>query len=156
MSKSNIYYHFTSKEELALAVAEHWIEQHETMLTSLILQTNRSAEERMLEIFHALSDDLRDRSCQGGCPFLSLYMQTHSSTVRTRIRRFFSEQIPLIEQLLKQGMASNEFRSDLSVKETASLFISTIEGALMMAETSGDPQVVCETGQAMLRLLLKP
>lgn len=61
----------------------------------------------------------------------------HQGAIRKRISRFFLEQIPLIERLLQQGIDSGEFRQKIDPHKIALLFVTSLEGAVVLAETIG-------------------
>jgi len=155
VSKSNIYYHFKSKEELLLAVVEYWAHTYESALTALLEQPHRTVEERTLVFLAALADGFAVRNCQGGCPFVSLYVQSpeQASQVKARISRFFAELKPNLEKLFRQGIDAGEFRPDLEAAAVSMLFLTALEGALVLAETISDLSIIQQTGRSFFKML---
>lgn len=155
VSKSNIYYHFKSKEELLLAVVEYWAHTYETALAALLDQPGRTVEERAYAFLAALADGFAVRNCQGGCPFVSLYVQSpeQAEQVKARISRFFAELKPNLEKLFRQGIGAGEFRPDMDAAAVSMLFLTALEGALVLAETTSDVSIILETGRSFFKML---
>lgn len=155
VSKSNIYYHFKSKDDLLLAVVEYWIDQYEAALFAYLSQKERTVEERIMAFLDLLAEGVEKRNCQSGCPFVSLYVQCpgHVEQVRERISRFFTELGPMLTKLFQQGMRNAEFRSDLQPKQAASLFIAAMEGSLVLAETTRNVAIIRETAENFCHML---
>lgn len=155
VSKSNIYYHFKSKDELLLAVVEYWIDVYEAALYATLSQNERGVEERILEFVDMLASGIEERDCHGGCPFLSLYVQSpaNAQAVKARITGFFIELQPLLTKLFHQGIKKAEFRAVVQPEQAASLFIAALEGALVLAETMQNVSMIRETAQNFCRML---
>ncbi|ULL19638.1 TetR/AcrR family transcriptional regulator [Paenibacillus sp. H1-7] len=155
VSKSNIYYHFKSKEELLLAAVEYWIERYEAAFFALLGQAERSVEERVYAFLHELTAGIEERECQGGCPFISFYIQAPDQAVQVKqkITGFFTELQPMLAKLFQQGLKRNEFRRGIGAEQAAALFIAAMEGALVLAETTGRSAIVEETAQHFFSML---
>ncbi|HZG17779.1 MAG TPA: TetR/AcrR family transcriptional regulator [Candidatus Bathyarchaeia archaeon] len=151
VSKSNIYYHFKSKEELIVAVLNYRISMFQETVHTILL-TDLSFKERMRLIFTSLAEELDGRSCVGGCPILAM-LAFPMPELRSRINRFFVDLREMVEGMLIQGVATKEFRADIPISQTADLVITSIEGSLMLAEAHGDSSVVAKSGEALLHLL---
>lgn len=155
VSKSNIYYHFKSKDDLLFAVVEYWVKQYESTLFYFLSQNEQTVEERIFAFLDSLCKGISERNYQGGCPFITLYIQCpeHAEQVKSRISRFFIELQPLIAKLFEQGIQKNEFRTTIQPEQAASLFITSMEGALMLAETRHDVSVIMETAHNFFNML---
>ncbi|WP_372634255.1 TetR/AcrR family transcriptional regulator [Cohnella sp.] len=153
VSKTNIYYHFKSKEELLSAIVEGIVAHYDRLIGETVGQTQLSATER-IERFAALLTDNQTDSL-GGCPFLTLYVQTsrEQEWVREEIGRFFRKQIGAVEHLLREGVAREEFNSRLPVPQTAALIVSAIEGALFLQHTRQDSTLLSDTLHTLANLL---
>lgn len=155
VAKSNIYYHFKSKDDLLVAVAEHRIKAFEEMARQLLQGGDRPVPEVLAQLMDHLTDELTGRNCVGGCPFLSLIMETagREERVRHRISRFFQSMAETLEQLLVQGMLRGEIRRDIPPQQAAGLMVSTLEGSILLATAQGNAELVRERGLLLLGLL---
>ncbi|UUZ95562.1 TetR/AcrR family transcriptional regulator [Paenibacillus sp. P25] len=102
VSKSNIYYHFKSKDELALAVLEANI----AMLDGFYEQASgeTGAAGKLRRYTDLLIGELTGRDCAGGCPLMSLMVEAGKTNeaVRVRLERFFEEQSVLAAPCLRK------------------------------------------------------
>lgn len=155
VSKSNIYYHFTNKEELLQAVVQYWIAQYESQVYILLSQRERSVEERVNSFIATLSAGIEGRNFEGSCPFITLYMQTPASApdVKASISRFFRELQPMIEKLFQQGVDSGEFREGMDAGAVSSLFVAALEGSLVLAETARDTGIIEQSVRTFCKML---
>lgn len=92
-------------------------------------QTELTVQEKLEAVLHILSDTIEQNNYLGGCPFLTLYTQTPIDAVeiRDRIKSFFEKQLHGVELILAQGIARQELKEELPVKQTAMLIVSSIE-----------------------------
>jgi TetR/AcrR family transcriptional regulator, transcriptional repressor for nem operon len=154
VSKTNIYYHYKSKEELLLAIVDQLISRYEERISRALTQ-DMSISAKMERLFRILTEDNEQNDYVGGCPFLTLYTQTsHSSPeARAKIKAFFDKQLQVVEQLLEEGVEKKELRSNLPVHETAALIVSSIEGALFLTKATNNPMLVQNLIQAFALML---
>lgn len=155
VSRSNLYYHFSSKEELLYAVVDFWGNRYESALKISLDQRELSARQRIEAFMELLLKEVAARGDKGYCPFIAIYQQSpvNAEEVHERIRAFFNCLRQLISEIIAQGMESGEFRQDISAEQGATLFVSSLEGALQLAETMGDLQIVRTTSEAFFKIL---
>lgn len=154
VSKTNIYYHFKSKEELLSAILEQLIRHYDRLIGDVIGQTQLPVMERLGGFAALLAKNQSDSL--GGCPFLTLYVQTshEHAWVRERIGDFFRKQIGSLEKLLQEGIDKGELKPDLPAARTAALIVSTIEGALFL-QHAGQEEETLKSIVHTLAFLLK-
>jgi AcrR family transcriptional regulator len=154
VSKSNIYYHFKSKDELALAVLEY----HIAALQRLLYEQSGEQEVTLLQRIERYTDlliqELVERDCAGGCPLISLMVEAGKTneSVRARLDQFFQQQIQQITLLLDMGQHSGEIRGDLPARALAALITSWVEGMLMLASIQRSVSSLREERDALLHM----
>ncbi|GHO50229.1 TetR/AcrR family transcriptional regulator [Ktedonospora formicarum] len=155
VSKSNIYYHFKSKDELSLAVLDGYISSLQGHFQAQVLQGSGSLEQKLTRYTNCVIDELIARDCSGGCPLLSLVVEAGKTNeqLRQRLAQAFQKQSQRLEELFDEGKRSGEVRKDLSSRTLASLFISWLEGSLMVASVRQEGQVILEERDALLALM---
>lgn len=153
VSKTNIYYHFSSKEELLSAIITRLIAQYNDKITYIAAQHEQSVWERLQRFTELLM--IEEIDCLGGCPFLTLYTQTpiEAVDIRDAIKHFFEEQVKVVEQLIIEGMQRKEFNASLQPPVIASLIVSTIEGGLFLGHVHQDTQMIRASLFALATLL---
>ncbi|UHA75086.1 TetR/AcrR family transcriptional regulator [Paenibacillus sp. 481] len=136
VSKTNIYYHFKSKEDVLLTIIDRMVEYYSERTSSIVSQHHVSVVARIEFMLRMLCFDPFQRNCQAGCPFLTVFAQTarESEAVREKVRRFFMDQLIVIEQLLDEGIRIKQLNECLPVKQTAALIVAMWEGGQFLAQ----------------------
>ena len=155
VSRSNLYFHFKSKEELLFAVVDFWGNRYESALEISLGQHQLSAQQRIEAFIDLLLDEVSARGERGTCPFIAMYQQSavEASEVHQRIKKFFTCLEQLIGSLIAQGMETGEFRAAIGEKQAAILFVSALEGSLVLAEMKGDLSIVISSAEAFFTML---
>ncbi|SMO68308.1 transcriptional regulator, TetR family [Melghirimyces algeriensis] len=154
ISKSNIYYHFKNKEELAIGVIKWRISLLEQHIDELV-RSKKSYKEKLNKMVALISNQECLDHDKGGCPFISLYLQAaqQSPRIHTVIKNFFLEQVPVVEEILQSGIAQKQITKAIDVRKTAKLIISTLEGALLLSEITADQHYMDDSLQTLTALL---
>lgn len=158
VTKSNLYYHFKSKEELGLLILEKRIGEYENKFFSDTLENNSlSPERRLKKYFMRVTAYHEDLKCKSGCPFgnLALEMSDTNEKFRSRLSEFFSHWQKTVEKCIKQGIKKKEFRDDISPKNISQLILSHLEGAILMTKTHRSI-IPLSSGHKTIMKLLKP
>lgn len=153
VSKTNIYYHFKSKEELLSAIVDQMIDRYSGMIDEIAGHTELPVTERIGRLAALLTEQAPNSL--GGCPFLTLYVQTshESDYVRNAIGTFFRKQTKTMETLLQDGVDRREFQTSLPLPQLAALIVSTIEGALFLQHTQQDTSLLSTTLHTLAAML---
>jgi AcrR family transcriptional regulator len=155
VSKSNIYYHFKSKDELALAVLESYISSLQRLFQEHVLGVKGALLPRLERYTDLLIQELVERDCNGGCPLISLMVEAGKTneSVRVRLVQFFQKQAHVFTELLEAGKSQGEIRSDLPAPALASLLASWLEGSLMLASIQKSASSLREERDTLLQML---
>lgn len=156
VSKSNIYYHFKSKDELLLAVVDHRINLFEQEIVAPVMRHHGTSVMDALKAFvWNVTAELTGRNCVGGCPFITLAIHAADTNVavRERIARFFADQTAQLEKMIAYAILRGEIRNDVQPAQAAGLMMATIEGSLVLAEVTHDPETLQSRALLLLDLL---
>ncbi|MEM6446442.1 MAG: TetR/AcrR family transcriptional regulator [Cyanobacteria bacterium P01_D01_bin.123] len=139
LQKGGIYNHFRSKDELALAAFDFaiaCIQQH----YSRALRGKRHAIARLHALVDAFYDDNNAPSIQGGCPLMNTAIESDDThpALRDRARQAMTAWRNMIHKIVANGIKRDEVRATVEADIVATLWISILEGGLMMSQLYGD------------------
>ena len=118
MSKSGVYAHFGSKEELQLAT----VDEAERIFDAAVIDPARAAPvgvARVVALCDAFFDYLERRTFPGGCFFAGavLEMGMRPGPVHDRVGAFQAKLTELIRENIAAGLAQHELADDEDVDE---------------------------------------
>jgi len=138
--RSNLYYHFASKEELGLAVLDRLAERFGADVIEGTLRDERVPARRRLERFlAAVTDGLEAGAVSRGCPFGNLVAELAGDhpEFRARLGELFHKWEEAVVACLRDGVRGGDFRSDLDVDRVATTLVSQLEGAVLLSKAYG-------------------
>ncbi|MGI9623425.1 MAG: TetR/AcrR family transcriptional regulator [Acidimicrobiales bacterium] len=157
--KGSFYYHFDSKEDLALAMVDRiWRDRREVLFEPAFGDPTRSAEEQFAIYTALLADGHRERFVEhgqiNGCRFgnLAIELSTTHPDIQARIRTCLEEMAEYFERALQGGIDSGELDPDIDVAEVAQAICAHMEGLLLLAKVRNDPEVITRLGDDAMRL----
>jgi TetR/AcrR family transcriptional repressor of nem operon len=156
VTRSNFYYHFKSKEELALEVLDMRIKQFEAdVIASNLGQISLSPKKRLHRLYDRVIAFHQGLKCSGGCPFgnLAIEMSDVNEKFRKRLSEFFKRWEEAIESCIREGIEKGDFRGDIEPSFVAGLILSQLEGAIMMVKTHKTIEPLSIGAQTILKLL---
>jgi len=139
LKKGGIYNHFASKDELALAAFDFAVEQVSQRYVRA-LKGKRGAVDRLKAIIHAFFTTPDESPIKGGCPLLNTAIESDDShpALRQRTQNAMSRWRHLIHRVVQKGLERGELQPTVDPDGVATIVISTLEGALMLAKLYGD------------------
>ena len=140
LEKGGIYNHFASKEELALEAFEFSTGIMRERFESA-LEGREGALERLFAVIEVLSGLVEDPPVAGGCPILNTAIESDDAhtVLKERAREAMTGWLRLIGSITKEGVRSGEFEPGTDPRETASVVVATLEGAVMLSKLYDDP-----------------
>ncbi|MEN8141216.1 MAG: TetR/AcrR family transcriptional regulator [Thermodesulfobacteriota bacterium] len=137
VKKGNLYYHFPSKEELALAVLEDAKSEFFDFLGDSFQGDDAIA--KIINSCDTLLEFLQQRNFVGGCLFGNTALEMTDNNVRfaTIIRDVFAHWVELIAGYLRDAQAQEGFQSPIPPVALATTVVATIEGGIMMSRVDG-------------------
>jgi TetR/AcrR family transcriptional repressor of nem operon len=157
VTKSNLYYHFNSKEELGLETLRERISHYEAeVLEPTLRNTSLTPAERLSEFYKRVNSYHRGQTPPKGCPFgnLAVEMCGTNDNFRQALSAFFEGWQSAIESCIGEGIESGAFRGDFSPRLMAQMILSHLEGAIMMVKTHRTIEPL-DSGTEMIMKLLK-
>ena len=156
VKKSNFYYHFKRKEELALNILDKWINEYESeVIPTTLTNPDLSPKNRLNEFYLLITQFHKRMECKSGCPFgnLAIEMSDINEKFRKRLSDFFMRWQKAIESCIQQGIEEGDFRDNLEPDYLAGLILSQLEGAIMMVKTHKTLTPLINGRKTVLKLL---
>ncbi|MGH3089358.1 MAG: TetR family transcriptional regulator C-terminal domain-containing protein [Rubrobacteraceae bacterium] len=140
LEKGGIYNHFGGKEELALAAFEYAVGVMERRYAAA-MKGKDGALEKLFAVMYEMAGIVEDPPVAGGCPVLNSAVESTDANpaLKERAREFANGWLRLVGSLVKEGISTGEFRPDADPRKTASIVVSTLEGAVMLSRLHEDP-----------------
>ena len=139
LQKGGIYNHFSSKDDLALAAFNYSIALLRDRQRQ-VLKGTRTTRDRL----HALVQRGYLRSdgeplMPGGCPLLNTAVESDDAhpELKAKAQDALDKWHQMLTRIVTLGIKKGEVASSVNAAEVATIIISTLEGAMMMSELSG-------------------
>lgn len=155
--RSNFYYHFSGKRDLALAVVGHWTRRYDEELIRPALEEGPGDPwSALLGLFQrAAAFQDRDAGLLG-CPLgqLASDLAQMDPEIQILLRSYFDHVETEIRQRLEAAQLPG--RDPEFADRAATLVVATLEGGLLLSRLRGDPEHVARAGAAVVDLLSSP
>jgi len=153
LRKGGLYRHFASKEELAAEALRYSLARSIKTRTDGLehvpgaLDRLRAAIQRFVE---------SPSPIEGGCPLVNSAVDADDTNpaLRRIAARAFEEWRGRVEALLDEAIARGELRPDCACRTLANTIIATLEGSLILARITRDPQPLRDAQSSLERLIL--
>lgn len=139
LEKGGIYNHFSSKEQLALEAFDYAFSLLDQRMR-LALGGKTHAVERLYAILVYFQSLLEEPVIVGGCPILNTAIEADDAqpALRERAMHAMNSLRSTIERIVTKGIQRGELRPEIDVAACASLFIASLEGAIMLSKLYRD------------------
>jgi TetR/AcrR family transcriptional repressor of nem operon len=135
--KASLHHHYPTKADLGLALVSRY---RSAFLDALqgIEAGSASAPKRLARYTELYGSVLRKgRMCM--CGMLAADVATLPKPMRESIALFFTENEKWLAQVLVEGKKRGEIEFEGTAASMASFFVSSLEGAMLVARGSGNP-----------------
>ena len=146
LTKGSFFHHFDSKEELALAAADYWIESTSAFFASAPYHAPADALERLLAYVEfrkaLLTGELSDFTCLAGTMVQEVY-DTHPA-IREACNRSISGHAETLEKDIAEAMRKRGVTGEWTARSLAFYIQSVLQGSFILAKAKGGPAVAAE------------
>jgi TetR/AcrR family transcriptional repressor of nem operon len=157
VTKSNFYYHFESKEQLAFEVLGERMRQFYAVAVGPSIDNPEMDPTERIELFF---DNMlaigRSEVGELGCPFGNLAQEISSihEPLRESLSMFFAACAEAMERCFQEGKQTGAFHQDMPSRQLAEFVLAQIQGSFLLRKTHKEPKVL-ENSFEVLRGLLK-
>lgn len=149
VARSNFYYHFDGKLDVARELARRWVVGYEEAVTAGWAETE-SAEERLaLLVRHLNAEEAGEEMPDPRIGVLALEMASHDEEVRELVAGFLERQEERFRTILREsggpGARANGSRSAVGV--------AALNGAVFLSHARRDPGALRRVEEGLLEVL---
>src|SRR5690348_3000642 len=137
ITKAALHYHFPGKADLGLALITRYASRF-TEALARIDRTDAAPADRLAE-YARLYDQVLIQSRMCLCGMLAAEYQTLPVPMQAAVAGFFDANETWVEKVLEDGRQDGSLRFDGTARETARVIVACLEGAMLVARPSGDP-----------------
>lgn len=145
VKKGNLYFHYSSKENLAIEVLKEALSIYEAYISSRI--TGDSSVEKLESMINAITEFHISGSRISGCIFGNMALESggNGSVISEFIKDVFTRWESNFERLITRGVSDGELLLNESPAVFVRMIIASIEGGVMLCKVYGktDPLVDC-------------
>lgn len=136
ITKASLHYHFATKAELGRSLITRYHERFFAALTEIDVISDDAREKlnRYVELYTAVLED--NRMCL--CGMLASDFSTLPKAMKDGVKRFFDANESWLATTLEQGRKARQLRFEAPGTEVARTFVSTLEGAMLVARSYAD------------------
>jgi AcrR family transcriptional regulator len=154
LTKGALYGHFTDKEQIGRAVFEY---NSQFILNGFQKYINKelTVSGKFSAMLRFYAENAVELTRLGGCPFMNAIVEfdDQPGTLKTLIKERFGQWEGTINDILVQGQQNGEIKLNTDTKLHARLFVSMIEGALLITHLMGDPSVLIMSFEQMSKII---
>lgn len=159
VARSNFYYYFDGKLDLAREVFRRWVGDFEDHLRGATAAQGDAAG-TLRAIFHEVrascpgerTDARHGRPCPMGP--LVLELAPHDEEIRSVATEFLDTLRSALRETIAAGAGRGEFDPRLDPGPAAAVALATLQGALLLCHTLGHTQPLRSAESALLELLV--
>ena len=135
VTKASLHYHFPAKAALGKQLIGRYERNFLAALQAIDAKV-KSPREKLRRYAGIYADVLADgRMCL--CGMLAAEYATLPKAMQQELRRYFAENERWLAAVMEEGRRAGELEFAGSAREAASLLVSSLEGAMMLARSHG-------------------
>ena len=139
MTKGAIYGNFNDKDEIALAAFEYNFEEISRRI-SKVVRSKTHACDKLIAFANFYLDELNGIASKGGCPLLNAAIDSDNvnAALKKRVHKAIDTWVQSVSRIIQKGIKYQEIKSHAKPEQFASVFVSLIEGGLMLSKATGN------------------
>jgi AcrR family transcriptional regulator len=155
LTKGALYGNFKNKDEIALAVFDHNL----SMVKEIFFGKTVSfinAIDQLLAIPDLVKKNFPLLAAHGGCPILNTSVEADDNhpLLKRKVTQTIKAWRKNIESIIEKGIGDGVIKKEADPSKYAILFITLIEGSLMLTKSTGDLAFLNEAMDKLKRISL--
>jgi TetR/AcrR family transcriptional repressor of nem operon len=149
--KASLHYHFATKADLGLALVARY---RRAFLSALhAIETDTAGARQRLDRYVDLYASVLRKKRMCMCGMLATDAATLPKPMRESVSSFFTENVSWLSGVLDQGRKRGELRFAGTPGSLAAFFVSSLEGAMLVAHGSGTYESFDVASQRLLAVV---
>ena len=146
LTKGAIYRHFESKQDLE----QQALRQLSKLLFSHLSEDIKKAktfQTKFDAIFKFFENYMDSPYYEGGCPLMNVAIEVDdsNSVLRQQAYNMLAQLKSAVVVIFKNGLQNNQIKDDIDVEYYATIFISALEGGIMMSKLERNKKAILYT-----------
>jgi AcrR family transcriptional regulator len=139
MTKGAIYGNFRDKDEIALAAFDYNFNEISKKI-SKVIRSKENACDKLIAFANFYLDAFAEICQKGGCPILNAAVDSDNvhEPLKERVAHAVGEWIRTVTHIVYNGIKRNQINPSIKPEQFASIFVSLIEGGIMLSKTTGN------------------
>ena len=156
LKKGGIYNHFENKDDIALAAFDHAFMKVIARFRER-LDKDETSEQKLLSVIEVFKSFVHNPVYEGGCPIFNTAADSIGShpALRKKSAKAFRHLHDYIEIKIKEGIERNEFIKSIETNEIATLFVTSLEGALLISRLNDSMEYIDITSNHLRKHIRK-
>lgn len=141
LKKGGIYNHFETKDDLMQDAFDFAIQEMGNEYWNAIAR-HRLYADKLVAIVDVFQRVAEQELMPGGCPIMNAAIEADDAdpAMRERVQLAMDRLLSLVRSIVQGGVTSGEFKETFDIDYVATVWVSTLEGALMMSKLYGEPK----------------
>lgn len=139
MTKGAIYGNFKDKDEIALAAFDYNFSKI-SKKTQAVIRSQDNACDKLISFASMYLDDFSEISVSGGCPVLNAAIDSDNvhELLKQRVLNAINNWVQTVTAIIYRGIKEKQIYQSTKPEQFASMFVSLIEGGVMLSKTTGN------------------
>jgi AcrR family transcriptional regulator len=139
LTKGALYGNFKNKDEIALAVFDHNLLMVKEIFFGKTVSFS-NAIDQLLTIPDLVKKNFPLLAAHGGCPILNTSVEADDNhpLLKRKVTQTIKAWRKNIESIIEKGISDGVIKKEVDPSKYAILFITLIEGSLMLTKSTGD------------------
>jgi len=139
MTKGAIYGNFADKDEIALAAFDYNFAELSEKIGSAV-GSKENACDKLIAFANFYLDHFMEIARKGGCPLLNAAVDSDNihPPLKERVAEAIETWINTVTRIVYGGIKHKQINTNTKPEQFASVFVSLIEGGLMLSKATGN------------------
>lgn len=139
MTKGAIYGNFKDKDEIALAAFDYNFSAISSRIQEVV-RARENACDKLIAFANFYLDNFTRITTTGGCPILNAAVDSDNvhPPLQERVKKALETWIDAIARIVQNGIKHGQIRPGIRPGQFASVFVSLIEGGILLSKTTGN------------------